>query len=294
MPLSSMTGFARVEGAHNGRRWTWELKSVNGRGLELRLRLPPGYDYLEPELRKAAAAVFARGSLIATLSLDKTAGLAGLRINKAALDEALRMIEAIGARIDCAKPRAEGILNIRGVVEPDEGEGDEEARAAFAAALIASFQEAASALKASRDSEGDSLAAMVAGQIGEIERLTEEARAHAAASPDAIRARVETQLAEILAGAAIPEERIAQEAALIAIRADVREELDRLSAHIAGARALLGEKEPTGRRFDFLTQEFNREANTLCSKAQDMGLKRLGLDLKTVIDQMREQVQNIE
>lgn len=283
-----------MEGAHEGRRWTWELKSVNGRGLEMRLRLPPGYDALEPELKKAAAAVFSRGSLIATLTLDKTAGGAGLKINRAALGDALRMIEEIGQRLDCAKPRAEGILNIRGVAEYDEGEGDEESRAAFFTALTASFGEAARALKASRDKEGERLSETVASEIDDIERLAGSARAHAAAAPEAIRARIAAQLSELLAGAALPEERIAQEAALLAIKADVREELDRLDAHVGAARSLLAETGPTGRRLDFLTQEFNREANTLCSKAQDMGLKRLGLDLKTVIDQMREQVQNIE
>ncbi|HXI87288.1 MAG TPA: YicC/YloC family endoribonuclease [Parvularculaceae bacterium] len=289
-----MTGFARVDGAENGRRWTWEAKSVNGRGLEVRFRLPPGHDYLEPDLRKFASEAFARGTLSATLTLDRTASGAVLRINEAALDEALKAVASIRARIDCEKPRAEGVLNIRGVLVEDEGDADDEARAHFAAALIASFRDVAAALKKARDGEGKALAAGLSHQIDEVERLASEARAHAAAVPGAIRQRIAAQLSELLAGGGLSEERVAQEAALLAIKADIREELDRLVAHVAAARALLKDKEPVGRRLDFLTQEFNREANTLCSKAQDMGLKRLGLDLKTVIDQMREQVQNIE
>lgn len=294
MAISSMTGFARIEGAQDGRRWTWEIKSVNGRGLELRFRLPPGFDFLEPELRKAAAEAFSRGSFNATLNIDKTALGPALRINSEALDEAIRMIETIRGRIDCEKPRAEGILNVRGVVEQDESDQDEAARAAWANALISGFRKATAALQTARAAEGKNLAAALTAQIDGIERLELEARANAAASPEAMRARLAAQLAELTAGAGIAEERLAQEAALLAIKADIREELDRLVAHVAAARALLKNKEPVGRKLDFLTQEFNREANTLCSKAQDMALKRLGLDMKTVIDQMREQVQNIE
>lgn len=294
MTISSMTGFARVEGAHEGRRWTWELKSVNGRGLEMRFRLPPGLDALEPDLRKTASEFFSRASLNATLNLDKAAAGASLRLNEAALDEALAMIEEVRSRIECEKPRAEGVLNIRGVVESDDGSEDEAARAKFAAAVTASFRQAADALREARRAEGASLVGVLAGQIDMIEKLAGEARGHAAAAPDAIRARIAAQLDDLLAGAAVPQDRLAQEAALLAIKADVREELDRLDAHVAAARALLKDPEPVGRRLDFLTQEFNREANTLCSKAQDMGLKRLGLDLKTAVDRLREQVQNIE
>ncbi|MGE0408198.1 MAG: YicC/YloC family endoribonuclease [Amphiplicatus sp.] len=292
MTLSSMTGFARREDAHDGRRWSWELRSVNGRGLELRVRLPSGFDQLEAPLRKAAAAVFSRGSLNATLTLDRTAGGPALKINERALEEALRMIEAIRQRLDCEKPRAEGVLNIRGVVEQEDGEVDEAGRETLAAALVESFQKAAEALKAARDKEGESLAATLAAHVDAIERLVGAARANAATTPDFIRAKIAAQLAELTAG--LPEDRLAEEAALLAIKADVREELDRLAAHVVSARTLLKDNEPVGRRFEFLTQEFNREANTLCSKAQDLSLKRLGLELKTAIDQLREQVQNIE
>lgn len=294
MTISSMTGFARIDGAHEAWSWVWEVRSVNGRGLETRFRLPPGHDGLEPALRKAVGETFARGSINATLSLGRAAGAAGLRINEAALDEALRMIERVKGRLDCEKPRPEGVLALRGVIEADDGVLDEEARQALAAALTESFRAALGALKAARLAEGAALATVISGQIDEVERLTGEARASAAASPEAIRARIASQLGDLLAGAGLSEERIAQEAAMLAIKADVREELDRLAAHIAAARELLTAGEAVGRRFDFLTQEFNREANTLCSKSQDLGLKRTGLELKTVIDQMREQVQNVE
>ena len=293
MTVSSMTGFARVEGALDDRRWIWEARSVNGRGLELRFRTPPGFDALEPELRRIAGEEIARGSVNATLSLERQAAAGAFRINPAALEEALRLVETIGARIDCERPRAEGILALRGVLETEEGEIDEERRAQLHAALAGGFRSAMKALSAARKAEGTKLAAVISGEIDDVARLVASARAHAEAGPAAIRGRIETQLKELLAGA-IAEERLAQEAALLALKADIREELDRLDAHVEAARALLAAGEPVGRKLDFLTQEFNREANTLCSKAQDMGLKRIGLDLKSVIDQMREQVQNIE
>ncbi|MBB5519854.1 YicC/YloC family endoribonuclease [Amphiplicatus metriothermophilus] len=294
MTISSMTGFARVDGAHEKTRWTWEIKSVNGRGLELRFRLPGGFDFLEPALRKAAGTYFARGWIAAGLAFERGRGAAGLRVNEAALDEAVRLVEAVRRRTDCAFPRADGVLALPGVIETDEGAGEADEREALADRLLESFRNAAEALCAARRREGESLHSALAGQIDEIEALVARARTSAEAAPAAIRERIAAQLQELLAGAPIPEERLAQEAAMLAVKADIREELDRLSAHAAAARALLASGEPVGRRLDFLTQEFNREANTLCSKAQDMGLKRIGLDLKTVIDQMREQAQNVE
>ena len=294
MTVSSMTGFARAEGVHEGRRWSWEVKSVNGRGLEMRFRLPPGLDHIEPGLRKAAAERLSRGSLNAFLSLDKPAGSGLPKVNEAALEEALKLIETIGARIETERPRAEGVLAIRGVIEQDDGEESEETRAALGKALTEGFRNAVEGLQKARRDEGATLKAVLAAQIDDIERLSALARAHAETSPAAIRDRIAAQLKELLANNTVAEERLAQEAAMLAVKADVREELDRLTAHVEQGRALLGSPDPVGRRLDFLTQEFNREANTLCSKAQDMSLKRLGLDLKTVIDQMREQVQNVE
>lgn len=294
MTISSMTGFARVDGAHEVARWTWELKSVNGRGLELRFRLPNGFDFLEATLRRTAAESFTRGWI--TVSLSFRGGRAGAlpRVNEEALATAVRLVETLRERFDCARPRADGVLALPGVLELEDSGEDEAARDALAAVLVESFREAAKALRAARRREGESLHAAVSAQIDEIETLVSSARTCAEAAPAAIRDRIAAQLQELLAGAPLPEERLAQEAAILAIKADIREELDRLSAHVGAARALLTSGEPIGRRLDFLTQEFNREANTLCSKAQDMGLKRIGLDLKTVIDQMREQAQNVE
>ncbi|MFQ5563473.1 MAG: YicC/YloC family endoribonuclease [Parvularculaceae bacterium] len=294
MTISSMTGFARADGAHEERRWTWEVKSVNGRGLEVRCRLHGELGHLEADLRKAIARVFSRGSFNVSLFLREEAGAHRHRINERALEMVLAMIERVRARTPCEKPRAEGVLALPGVIEAENGEQDEEAQAAFVAALMASFATAVTALDKGRREEGARLAVIVQEQLDEVARLTAKARASADAAPAVIRDRLAQQLADLLAGAGLPDERLAQEAALLAVRADIREELDRLKGHVAAARTLIGEGGRVGRRLDFLTQEFNREANTLCSKAADMELKRIGLDLKTVIDQMREQVQNIE
>jgi uncharacterized protein (TIGR00255 family) len=291
--LSSMTGFARAEGVHEGWRFVWEVRSVNGRGLEWRSRLPPGFDALEPMLRNAAKDKLSRGSLNIGLTLNSDRPAAGYTINEAMLSDVIAMIEKIRLRIDCAPPQAEGLLALRGVIEQAEEELSEDAREALFAALLKSFAEALDGLVASRRKEGAALGAVLEANFAFIEQLTKDAAANAAASPAVIRDRIAAQLAELLAGA-VAEDRLAQEAALLAIKADVREELDRLVSHVAAGRALLAKTGPVGRDLDFLTQELNREANTLCSKAQDMELKRIGLDLKRVIDQIREQVQNIE
>jgi uncharacterized protein (TIGR00255 family) len=291
--LSSMTGFARAEGVHEGWRFVWEVRSVNGRGLEWRSRLPPGFDALEPMLRSSAKDKLSRGSLNIGLTLNSDRPAAGYTINEAMLSDVIAMIEKIRLRIDCAPPQAEGLLALRGVIEQAEEELSEDAREALFAALLKSFAEALDGLVASRRKEGAALGAVLEANFAFIEQLTKDAAANAAASPAVIRDRIAAQLAELLAGA-VAEDRLAQEAALLAIKADVREELDRLVSHVAAGRALLAKTRPVGRDLDFLTQELNREANTLCSKAQDMELKRIGLDLKRVIDQIREQVQNIE
>lgn len=293
MALSSMTGFARGEGASGETRWTWEIKSVNGRGLEPRFRLPPGLDFLEQDLRKALAERFSRGSFNAFLSLKGAAVEGGLAVNHAALDSAITLIEEVRARIPCEPPRAEGILALRGVLDVQSSLDDEDERAALAAALAKSFGETADALAASRRREGEALERMIGDLLKEIEALSTTARAGAAAATAATRDRFQAQLADLLASS-FSEERLAQEAAALAVKSDVREELDRLFAHIEAARALVVKGGAMGRQLDFLTQELNREANTLCSKAQDMALKRIGLDLKTAVDRMREQVQNVE
>jgi uncharacterized protein (TIGR00255 family) len=292
MAASSMTGFARVDGAYGAARWTWEMKSVNGRGLEPRFRLPPGFEFLEPELRRMLAERFSRGSFGISLFLKEGAGGSGFRVNQAALEAALKAVEEIRLRIECERPRPEGVLALKGVIEQDQGVGDDAARESVASAMLESFADALSALAAAREGEGAALAKLIESLFVEIESLTAAARAAAELTPALIRDRVAAQLAELLSQS-VPADRILEEAAMLAARADIREELDRLAAHVAAGRALLADPGPSGRRLDFLTQELNREANTLCSKAQDLGLKRIGLDLKTAIDRMREQVQNV-
>ncbi|MEZ5893674.1 MAG: YicC/YloC family endoribonuclease [Parvularculaceae bacterium] len=288
-----MTGFARAEGEHKGWRFVWEARSVNGRNLEMRSRLPAGFDALEPSLREAVKGKLARGTVNITLTLAAGETETKTRINEAMLADVIAMIEKIRLRIECAPPQPEGVLAIRGVVETDDDIMDEAARKALHDALMKSFAAVLDGLAAARAAEGASLSGVLAGQFSEIERLTGEAGTSAAAAPAAIRDRFAAQLKELLEGA-LPEERLAQEAALLAIRADVREEIDRLTSHIAAGRALIARGGAAGRELDFLIQECNREANTLCSKAPDMELKRIGLELKRVIDQVREQVQNIE
>jgi uncharacterized protein (TIGR00255 family) len=296
MSLNSMTGFARTEGSFGAARWHWEIRSVNGKGLDARFRLPPGLDRLDARLRAELARHIRRGNCQVSLTLERTNETSPLRVNRDALRTVMDVINEISTTITTAPPRPEGILALRGVLEQaEETEETEEERAAFEDALVASFAEAVAALASARAEEGQKLKTVLCGQIDEIERLTGAAASSPAASPTAIKARLMEQMSELLgASPALPEERLAQEAALLATKADIREELDRLTAHVEQARTLIEGKEPAGRRLDFLTQEFNREANTLCSKAADVSLTRIGLEMKAVIDQLREQVQNVE
>lgn len=292
--VTSMTGFARADGAYENWRWTWELKSVNGRGLEMRFRLPPGADQIEPLLRTALQKKIKRGSVFANLQVSASGSDAKVQINAAVLNEAIKAVENISEKIDCAPPRAEAILALRGVMEPADDAMDDAQRAKLDAAFIKSFGKAVDALLTARQQEGEAMAAVLADHISSVESLTKKAMDNAAASLSAIRERISAQLNELLEGNAVQEDRLAQEASIMAVKADIREEIDRLTAHVAAARTLLARGGAVGRELDFLTQEFNRETNTLCSKAQDITLKQTGLDLKKVIDQMREQVQNIE
>ncbi len=294
--IASMTGFARAEGVDGGLAWAWELRSVNGRGLELRLRLPPGLDALEPAVREAAGAVLRRGSVTANLTIkrDEPARLAA---DPAVLEQVLALALALAGRIpDAPPPRAEALLALPGVLRPAAAEtADEAAAAAQAGVLRAGFARAVELLAAARRSEGSRLAAILDGLLDEIAALHAAAAAQAAGQPAAQRQRMLDAVAPLLAELpALPEERIAQEVAVLAARSDVREELDRLGAHVAAARALLAEGGAVGRRFDFLLQEFNREVNTLCSKSASAALTDTGLRLKAAIEQLREQVQNVE
>lgn len=289
-----MTGFARAAGEADARAWAWEIKSVNGRGLELRLRLPQGFDYLEPACRKAAAARLGRGNITANLTVASDETAADFVVNEANLNAALAAVAALQAKLPCEKPRPEGVLALRGVIQQENSEPDDATKAKLGEALMAGFETALDGLNAAREDEGAKLKTVLAEQLAAARGLHNDA---SAASKDALpqfKKRLEAQLNELLTNTSINKERLAEEASLLAVKADVREELDRLAAHLDSAMVLLEADGPVGRKFDFLIQEFNREANTLCSKAPDMTLKEIGLALKTVIDQMREQVQNVE
>ena len=293
MPLSSMTGFARSEGRLGPKSWTWEVRSVNSRSLDVRVRLPGGFERMEPAARKLAADRFKRGNLNLNLSLSRTEEAAKLRINRTLLDEVLaiaREIEGLGA----APPRLDALLTVRGIIEAVEGE-DETEHARVEAAMVESLTSALDQLSMARLEEGARLSAILDAEIDRIAALVGDAAGSADAQPEALRRRLHAQLQELLSGSVpLPEERLAQEAALLIGRSDVREELDRLTAHVGQARDLLQAGAAIGRRLDFLCQELNREANTLCSKSASLTLTQTGLDLKAAIEQFREQVQNIE
>jgi uncharacterized protein (TIGR00255 family) len=295
--VSSMTGFARAEGEADGISWVWELKSVNSRSLDLRLRLPPGFDALEPRLRAALAGRVRRGNISANLSVTRLVPPA-VRVNRAMLEQIVTLLDELAgelsSKIEVAPPRLDGLIGLRGVIETVEDEPEsvvEERRGA----VIDGWNLALGRLATARAEEGARLAAILTEQRTELAALVEAAAGCAAAQPSAIRARLEALLAELSSLApTMPEERVAQELAMLVGRADVREELDRLRAHIAQAGDLLERGEAIGRQLDFLCQELNREANTLCSKSASLELTRIGLALKATIEQFREQVQNLE
>jgi uncharacterized protein (TIGR00255 family) len=291
-----MTGFARSQGREGDGSWTWEIKSVNGRGLDLRCRMPPGLEGLDGAIRERAAKRLRRGNLQVGLTVKRESAQGGYRVNRDVLDHLASLLPEIRKRVaDLAPPSADGLLALRGVIEVAEDEEDEETKHAFETALLAGFDAALADLAAMREAEGGRLSDIVADQLTAIEELREQAAALAATQPDAIRQRLRDQVTALLdAVPELPEERLAQEAALLAAKADVREELDRLRAHLAAVRELMAGEGAIGRKLDFLCQELNREINTLCSKSADVALTGIGLDLKAVVEQMREQVQNIE
>jgi len=299
MPIASMTGFAREDGSLDTTNWSWELRSVNGRGLELRFRLPSGMDALEPKLRELAGQKLKRGNVTANLSIKREES-SKLALDQAALEQALHLALSLAARIPhSAPPRAEALLALPGVMrntassEPTESHKAQES--ALSEAVGAGFARALTAMATARQGEGARIGAVLAAQLDEIAALHVQATTEAADQPALQRARMlESVQALLREGVSLPEERIAQEVALLAAKSDIREELDRLGSHIEAARALMDEGINIGRRFDFLVQEFNREANTLCSKSASVALTATGLRLKACIEQLREQVQNIE
>ncbi len=294
--LASMTGFGAAAGDAAGVAWAWELRSVNSKGLELRFRLPPGWDGLETELRAALAQRIRRSSVNAALTL-RAEDQGPAAPDPEALDRVLRLAQDIAARIPGAPPpRAELLLALPGVLRgPGANAGPPAPSPALRGAVVEGFAAAVAGLDRSRVAEGERLGAVMAGLLAEIARLRAAAAVAAEDQPQLQRARMLENVGALLAeGLSLPEERIAQEVALLASRSDVREELDRLASHIAAAEALLAEAVLVGRKLDFLMQEFNREANTLCSKSASVSLTAIGLSLKAAIEQLREQVQNIE
>ncbi len=295
MPLASMTGFARADGVAGRARLTVELRSVNAKGLDMRLRLPPTFDGVEPAMRAELGKRFSRGSVSATVTVQRESAAAVVRVNEEALVAVLVAAERISGRFAVERPRLDGLLAVRGVLEVAEPEEGPEERLAVEAALVETFARAADALALSRLAEGESLGRILEERLAAIAALAEAAEQNPARRPEAIRQRLGEQVQALFAAEPrLDPDRLHQEAALLAMRADIREEIDRLKAHVSQARDLLAAGGPVGRRLDFLAQELGRETNTLCAKSNDLALTAIGLDMKAAVEQFREQVQNLE
>jgi uncharacterized protein (TIGR00255 family) len=290
-----MTGFARADGVHADTSWSWEARSVNGRSLELRLRLPTGFEGLEIKARGLAQEKLTRGNCTLNLGVRREVGRTEIRLNEAALAQAQAVAERAQALTDLKAARLDTLLSMRGVVEAAEADESEEAQAALYRALLAGLAGVLDELVRARKAEGERLQAVISKQLATIGALVERSAAAASRQPEAIAMRLAEQIARLTeAAAGLDPERVYQEALLLVAKADIQEELDRLRAHLAAAIELIESDQPVGRKFEFLAQEFNREANTICSKASDIEISRAGIELKTVIDQLREQIQNIE
>jgi uncharacterized protein (TIGR00255 family) len=294
MALSGMTGFGRADGALGAWTWTVEARSVNGRSLEARFRGPPGFDQLDRAARDGAQARFQRGQLTVGLQAKRTDAAGAVRVNTEQLERYLEVTDRYVREGRASPPSIDGLLALRGVVDVTDEMDDAETRAGIEAAMALSIGEALDALKLARLAEGSALTPVLAGAIDRVEALVAQAEIEASLQPAVMKERFERRIGELLADRTDLEERVVQEAAVMATKADVREELDRLTSHVAAARALMGGDGAAGRRLDFLTQEFMREANTLCSKSATTALTAIGLELKATIDQFREQVQNVE
>lgn len=296
MPLNSMTGFARETGEANGFRWAWEMKSVNGKGLDIRARIHSPADHLEIEIKRRISKEITRGSIQLSLIIEPAEGETSVCVDLDLLNAVLDASAPVSARDDVGPASLDGLLGLRGVLQiSDTGEPSEEVQNALDAALLDSLGSTIRALKTARADEGRRLAEIMDALVCEIEDLVESAASCDGARLESLRAKFASKVEAMLEDKAnLDGGRLEQELAQMAVKADIREELDRLRAHISGARELLASEDAIGRRLDFLSQEFNREANTLCSKSNDADMTRIGLDLKAAIDRMREQVQNIE
>jgi uncharacterized protein (TIGR00255 family) len=295
MALSSMTGFARSHGASGPYAFEWELKSVNAKGFDLRVRLPQGWDELEALAKKRAGEVLSRGTVYANLNVKRTGAASTVRINEEVLAGIVKVAGVLAGKIDAVAPSIDGLLALKGVIEVVEPESNEAEDKAAKAAVADAFDQALLDLVEMRQREGVTLGQILIQRMDEIERLAKRAEAAPGRKPDAIRARLAEQVAALLETSdRFDPERLNQEAIMIAARADIREELDRIASHISQAREMIGKGGPIGRRLDFLAQEFNREVNTCCSKSNDLELTNTGLEMKNVVEQFREQVQNLE
>jgi len=295
MALSSMTGFARGQGVTGTYAWSWEIKSVNAKGLDLRFRLPGGWDAIEVPARARAAEKLSRGTVYANLTVTRQGVQPAVKINEPVLAAVLSTLKGLSGKVDAAPPSLDGILSLKGVIEvSDADEGEEEHRAAESA-IIAGFEQALAALTGMRRAEGEVLGRLLSVRLDEISGLAARAETAPGRKPEAIKARLAEQVANLLsASERFDSDRLYQEAILLAAKADIREELDRLSAHVAQAKKLLADGAAVGRKLDFLAQELHRESNTLTAKANDVELTKIGLELKSVVEQFREQVQNLE
>jgi uncharacterized protein (TIGR00255 family) len=295
MALSSMTGFARGQGAAGSYAWAWELKSVNSKGLDLKLRLPPGWEAIEPGVRARASEVLSRGSVFANLTVSREGIAPVARINEPALNAVLAALKGLEGKVAGAPPSLDGILALKGVMEVSEAEESEDERIRAETAVIAGFGDALKGLAEMRRTEGQALGNILSARLSEIGALAARAEATPGRKAEAIKARLAEQVATLLeASQRFDADRLHQEAIMLATKIDIREELDRLAAHVAQAKKLIADGGPIGRKLDFLSQELNRESNTLCSKANDLELTNIGLELKAVVEQFREQVQNLE
>ncbi|QLH72105.1 YicC/YloC family endoribonuclease [Rhodopseudomonas palustris] len=295
MSLSSMTGFARSHGASGPYVFEWELKSVNAKGFDFRMRLPPGWDDIEPPVRKRAAEMLSRGTIYANLTVKRANAVSAIQINQDVLASVLKVASEIAGKVDAVAPSIDGLLGIKGVIEVVEPEADEAEEKAARTAVESAFGEALKSLIEMRKREGASLAAVLAQRLDELEALAKQAEAAPGRKPDAIKARLAEQIAALLdTSDRFDPDRLHQEAIMMATKADIREELDRIASHIAQSREMLAKGGAVGRRLDFLAQEFNREVNTCCSKSIDLELTNAGLAMKNVVEQFREQVQNLE
>ena len=295
MALSSMTGFARSHGASGPYTFEWELKSVNAKGFDLRLRLPQGWDELEAFAKKRAAEMLSRGTVYANFNVKRADALSTVRINEDVLAAVVKVASSLAGKIDAVAPSIDGLLAIKGVIEVVEPERNEEEDKAATAAAAAAFDEALKSLVAMRRREGEALGQILSQRMDEMETLARKAEAAPGRKAEAIKARLAEQIAALLETSdRFDSDRLNQEALLIAAKADIREELDRIASHVAQTREMISKGGAIGRRLDFLAQEFNREVNTCCSKSNDVELTNTGLEMKNVVEQFREQVQNLE